>query len=51
MVCVQRLVEEGCKREKERVPIHRLPMAERTAVHSDPTTLPGNATMRSVKVR
>ena len=50
-MCVQRLVEEGCKRGKERVPIHRLPMADRTAVDWDPTTLQGNATARGVPVK
>ena len=49
-MCVLKLVEEGCKHEKERVLIHRLPMAERTAVGWDLTTLPGNATIRSVQV-
>ena len=50
-VCVQQLVEEGCKQEKERVPIRRLPMAERTVVDWDPAPLPGNATIRSVQVK
>ena len=50
-VSVQRLVEEGCKHEKERALIHHLPMAELTAGDWDPTTLPGNATIRSVKAQ
>ena len=50
-MCVQRLVEEGCKRGKERVPIHRLPMADRTAVDWDPTTVPGNVTIKNAQVK
>ena len=48
---VQRLVEEGWKHEKERVPIHRLPMADRTAVDWDPTTVPGNVTIKNAQVK
>ena len=48
---VQRLAEEGCKHEIEHVPIHRHPMVERTAVDWDPTTLPGNATIRDAQVK
>jgi len=50
-VCVRRLVEVGCKHEREHVPIHRLLMAARTAVDWDPKAQPGNATIRRVKVR
>jgi len=50
-VCVQRLVEVGCKHDRERVLIHRLQMAERTAADWDLTALPGNATIRSVQVK
>jgi len=37
------------RRVKESVPIHRLPMAGRTAVDWDPKAQPGNATIRRVK--
>ena len=50
-VYAQGLVEEGCKQEKEAVPIHHLPMVERTAVDWAPKSLPGNATIRGVQVK
>lgn len=51
MTSAQKLVVVVCRQEKEHAPIHPLPMAERTAVNWDPTTLPGNAIIRSVQVR
>ena len=50
-VCVQRLAEEGYRHETEHVPIHRLPITERTAVGSDPTRIPGNATIGGAQVK
>jgi len=50
-VIAQRLVVVENRRVKERVPIHRLPMAGRTAADWDPKAQPGNATIRRVKVR
>ena len=47
----QKHVVVECRREIEHVPIHRPPMAERTAVDWDPTTLPGNAAIRRVQVQ
>ena len=47
----QKLVVVGCRREIEHVPIHRPPMAKRTSLAWDPTTLPGNATIRLVQIK
>ena len=50
-VTAQRLVGVENRRVKERVPIHRHHMMERTAVDWDPTVPPGNATIRNVQVK
>ena len=50
MASAQKLVVVGCRREQEHVPIHRLQMAEKTAVDWDPTVLPENATINNAKV-
>ena len=47
----QKLVVVGCRPERESVPIHRLLMADRTAVDWDPTPLPENATVSRVQVK
>ena len=50
-VNAQRAVGVDNRRVKERVPIHHHHMVEKTAVHWDPTVLPGNATVRGVQVK
>ena len=50
MASAQKLVVVGSRREQEHVPIHGLQMAEKTAVHWDPTVLPENATINNAKV-
>ena len=43
--------EVGCKHLRERAPIHRLLMVEKTAVDWDLIAPPGNAIIRNAKVR
>ena len=47
----QKLVVVGCRHEIEHVPIHHLLMADRTAVDWDPTTVPGNVTIKNAQVK
>ena len=47
----QKLVVVGCRRDGEHVPIHHLPMVDRTAVYWDATARPGNATISRVQVK
>lgn len=51
MASAQKLVVVGCRHEIEHAPIHRLLMADRTAVDWDVTALPGNATISRVQVK